>query len=60
LFDFLKTFKLLQKSLKLKNGNLGRREAKLVARLLATTALWVRISQKYKMGDIIKGVAKNI
>jgi hypothetical protein len=35
----------------------GRWVAKLVARLLATTALWVQISQKYKMGDISKGVA---
>jgi hypothetical protein len=38
--------------------------AKLVARLLATAALWVRtlnpdISQKYKMGDISKGIDKN-
>jgi hypothetical protein len=33
--------------------------AMLVARLLATAALWVRIqtSQKYKIGDIIKGMA---
>jgi hypothetical protein len=35
--------------------------AKLVARLLATAALWVRtsnpdISQQYKIGNIIKGV----
>jgi hypothetical protein len=35
---------------------------KLVARLLATAALWVHpdISQKYKMGDISKGVANTI
>ncbi len=37
-----------------------RRVAKLVAHLLASAALWGRIhdiSQKYKMGDISKGVA---
>jgi hypothetical protein len=37
--------------------------AKLVARLLATAALWVRIqdnSQKYKKGDISKGVANTL
>jgi hypothetical protein len=36
--------------------------AKLVARLLATAAFWVRIqtSQKYKMGDISKGVATKL
>jgi hypothetical protein len=37
--------------------------AKLVARLLATTALWVRIQilyQKYKKGDISKGVANTL
>jgi hypothetical protein len=41
------------------NGLVGRWVAKLVPRLLATAALWVRnhdISQKYKMGDISKGV----
>jgi hypothetical protein len=42
----------------------GRVEAKLVAHLLATAALWVSnqdISQKYKkMGDISKRVAKTL
>ncbi len=41
-----------------------RWEAKLVARLLATAALPVRIhsdiSQKYKMGDISKGVGNTL
>jgi hypothetical protein len=32
--------------------------AKLIAHLLATAAIWVRISQKYKMRDISKGMAK--
>jgi hypothetical protein len=35
----------------------------MVASLLATTAFWVRISgifQKYKMGDISKGVANTL
>ncbi len=40
------------------------RVAKLVARLLATAALWVRIQtslkNRYKMGDISKGVAKTL
>ncbi len=43
--------------------NFRRRLAKLVARLLATAALWVRIqilSQKYTMGDISKGVANTL
>jgi hypothetical protein len=37
----------------------GRWVAKLVERLLAATALWVRIqaSEKYKTGDISKGMA---
>ncbi len=38
----------------------GRWVAKLVAHLLATAALWVRIqtiSQKYKIDDISKGMA---
>jgi hypothetical protein len=37
--------------------------AKLVAHLLTTAVLWVRIpdiSQKYKMGDISRGVAKTL
>ncbi len=29
----------------------------LLNKYLATAALWVRLSQKYKMGDIGKGVA---
>jgi hypothetical protein len=35
-----------------------RWEAKLVAHLLATAALWVRI-QTFKMGEISKEMAKN-
>jgi hypothetical protein len=43
----------------------GRRVAKLVALLLATTALWVRlpspdISQKPQMGDFSKKVANTL
>jgi hypothetical protein len=40
----------------------GRWLAKLVARLLATATLRVNpdISQKYKMGDISKGVANTL
>jgi hypothetical protein len=34
--------------------------AKLVAHLLATAAIWVRISQKHKIGDKSKGVANTL
>ncbi len=59
--NFWKSSKL-QKSNNI--GYLGRWVAKLVARL-ATAALWVRIqiqdiSQKYKIGDISKGVANTL
>jgi hypothetical protein len=45
------------------DGFEGRWVAKLVARLLAVAALWVRIQtspKKYKMGDISKGVANTL
>jgi hypothetical protein len=46
-------------------AKLGRLVAKLVVRLLATAALWVRInskdiSQKAKLGDMSKGVAHTL
>ncbi len=44
-------------------GKAGRWVARLVAHLLDTAALWVRIqtiSKKYKMGDINKGVANTL
>ncbi len=46
-------------------AKLGRLVAKLVVRLLATAALWVRmnnpdISQKDKLGDISTGVANTL
>jgi hypothetical protein len=44
---------------------LGRWEAKLVARLLGTAALWVRIQtytylKIYKKGDVSKGVPNTL
>jgi hypothetical protein len=45
-------------------GKGGRWGAKLVARLLATAALWVRLQTSlkntYKMGGISKGVANTL
>jgi hypothetical protein len=48
------------KEISLHKYNDGRWAAKLVARLLVTAALWVRISQKYIMGDISKGVVNTL